>query len=78
MVSELTYLLSKVWISDGVDKYNFMDSRTGHRGTETEGQGQRDRDRGSEGQKQRDRNRRTKYGLPMSVERPTECNMALA
>ena len=59
MVSELTYLLSKVWISDGVDKYNFMDSRTGYRGT-----GNRDR--------------RAKYGLPMSVERPTECNMALA
>ena len=91
-----------VWISDGVDKYNFMDSRTGYRGTGTEGQrdrdrgsetegqlgteGQRDRDRGSEGQGQRvrgregqrDRDRRTKYGLPMSVERPTECNMALA
>lgn len=62
MVSELTYLLSKVWISDGVDKYNRG------RGTGT----------GIEGQKQRDRNRRTKYGLPMSVERPTECNMALA
>ena len=71
MVSELTYLLSKVWISDGVDKYNFMDSRTGYRG-----RGNRDRGRGTEGQ--RDRDRRAKYGLPMSVERPTECNMALA
>lgn len=51
-------------------------------------EGQRDRDRGSRGtgnrvrrtgtEGQRNRDRRTRYGLPMSVERPTECNMALA
>ena len=64
-----------VWIST-----TLWTQELGTEGQGTGTEGQRDRVRGSEGegQKQRDRDRRTKYGLPMSVERPTECNMALA